>query len=705
MRTTFSIGLVAMGVTAFAGVALAQEPGAGLSNYVGSVDFGARLSSVSGDEQRFQRYRDLRDGPTASNLTISRRTDAWTFDAAGQNIGYRDQRYVADYVRDGRAKAFFEWNSIPLNVSGDTLTAFTTSGRTLQIDDAIQRAVEGKTATLADVVARSNSFEVRNRRDIARLNFTVTPQRDVDLKFNLTSTGRSGTQVWGTSFGHSSSVEVPVPLDTRTTDTNASIEWANRRGTMRLAYDGSWFNNQNEPLVWDNPSVFTDSTAATSHGRSALWPSSTAHTVSGTGAINLPARSRATAVLSIGSWLQDGDLLPFTINSAITPIPLSRTSANAEARITSMAYGFSSRPTDRLWFNARYRLYDFDNRTPPFVVTNYVAYDTSVSTSVTGGSEPYGYKRHFFDADASYTPLPFAAFRVGYGRETDHRTHRSVETTTDQMFRASIDSTGSSWVSVRALYEHSKRVGTGLDEEVLDEIGEQTSLRQFDISDRNRDRVWLILQLTPKETFGVTASVGAGKDRRPDVEFGLVKNDHQVYSIGFDAVPSNRVNFGLTYGFEDYSTLQNSRQANPGPQFDDPTRNWSDDAADKVHTITASATLEKLFPKTDLHFSYDLSHATSQYTYLLPPDTTLVVGTQLSPLFHDIDRVSTDLQYFLQPQIVLGLEYLFERYRVDEFGLDQQAINRLDLGNALVLGFVDRPYTANVVSVRLSYRW
>lgn len=707
MRKTFSIGCVVVVLTAVASTAFAQEPaaGAGLSRFIGEVDFGARVTSVAGDSARFQRLRDLRDGPTLNSLNISRRTDAWTFAAEADHVGYRDQRFAANYVRDGRVKASFEWDQSPLFISRDTRTLFTTTGATLQIDDAIQRSIENRTATLANVVDGARGIEVRNRRDIARLNFTFTPQRDVDLKFKLTSTARSGSQLWGTSFGHGASVEVPVPIDHRTTDATASAEWANRRGTVRLAYDGSWFNNSLQTLVWDNPSVLTDTTTATSHGRSALWPSSTAHTVSGTGAINLPGRSRATAVLSIGSWLQDESLLPFTINAAVAPIALSRSSAEADARITSMAYGFSSRPTDRVWFNARYRLYDFDNRTPPFVVTNYVNYDTSVSTSLTGGSEPFGYKRHFVDVDASYTPLPFAAFRVGYGRETDHRTHRYVETTTDQVFRASVDSTSLSWISVRALYEHSKRVGTGFDEEAFDEIGEQVSLRQFDISDRDRDRVWLIMQMTPTEAFGITGSIGAGKDRRPDAQFGLTKNDHRVYTIGFDAVPSNRINLGVTYGFEDYSTLQSSRQANPGVQFNDPTRDWSDDAADKVHTLTASATLEKLFPKTDVRVSYDLSRATSQYTYLLPANTTLVVGTQLSPLLHDLQRLGADVQYFLRPQIALGVAYWFDRYRVDEFGLGPEVIDRLDLGSALVLGFVDRPYTAHVASVHLSYRW
>ena len=55
--------------------------------------------------------------------------------------------------------------------------------------------------------------------------------------------------------------------------------------------------------------------------------------------------------------------------------------------------------------------------------------------------------------------------------------------------RFSADSTDLSWASARVLVERSKRTREGLDEEVFGDIDEQVSLRQFDISDRDRTRV------------------------------------------------------------------------------------------------------------------------------------------------------------------------------------------------------------------------
>src|SRR5204862_3616554 len=93
------------------------------------------------------------------------------------------------------------------------------------------------------------------------------------------------------------------------------------------------------------------------------------------GGISMPGRSRATAFLSIGSMTQNDRLLPMTSNAALPVVPLERPTAQADARITAMNYNFTSRPTNSLWFSARYRQYEFDNRTPIFETNGYVNYD------------------------------------------------------------------------------------------------------------------------------------------------------------------------------------------------------------------------------------------------------------------------------------------------------------------------------------------
>src|SRR5262249_1023000 len=152
------------------------------------------------------------------------------------------------------------------------------------------------------------------------------------------------------------------------------------------------------------------------------WPNSNLNAGTLSGLVKLPARSQATAYVSLGKWTQNDALVPFTINSTLPSLPLDRATADADARVTATTFSFNSRPTPLAWFHARFRSYDFDNRTPVFHMTQFVAYDTSVSPWPEGGTSPYSYTRKTFDADASLTPVTYAAFRAGYTREVIDQT-------------------------------------------------------------------------------------------------------------------------------------------------------------------------------------------------------------------------------------------------------------------------------------------
>jgi len=214
------------------------------------------------------------------------------------------------------------------------------------------------------------------------------------------------------------------------------------------------------------------------------------------------------------------------------------------------------------------------------------------------------------------------------------------------------------------------------------------------------------VQLTPIAELGITASIAGGNDRRPDAEFGLTSNVNRVYAFSVDAVPNDGTTFGVSYGYEEYKSLQHSRQANPGVQFLDPTRNWSTDGRERVHTASFSADLLKLAPKTEVHLSYDFSHSRSRYLYLLPPDTTLPPVSQLPSLFHELHHGVFDARYFVRRDMSLGVVYWYDNFRVDDFALDGDVLNRIDISaGVLLLANAYRPYRSNTVTLRISYLW
>src|SRR6187551_3097423 len=70
--------------------------------WYGTVDLGGRVTSIDGDEARAQRYRDLRSGVYANNAVFGKRTQDYAFEGQAWNIGYRDQRYMVDFMKPGR---------------------------------------------------------------------------------------------------------------------------------------------------------------------------------------------------------------------------------------------------------------------------------------------------------------------------------------------------------------------------------------------------------------------------------------------------------------------------------------------------------------------------------------------------------------------------------------------------------------------------
>lgn len=686
---------------------------------VNQIDFGFRGTAFgSGSDQgRFQRYRDLRDGGTVDLFRFDKRTDQYLFDVRADHLGYRDQRIAGSYNNYGRIKASFDWNQVPLFYSDHIASLYTDQGdgQIRIANQAVRTGIQGGTLPLASVGGLLGStFDLRQRRDIASFNLVGSVSKDVDLKINVRSSHKDGHMPWGASFGFSADNEVAAPIDHRTTDLGTALEWTNSKGMARIAYDGSWFTNAIPTLTYDSPYKLTDSTNAsayvagngTSQGRTAMWPDSTANTISAAAAYNLPAHSRLNGVVSLGDWRQNAALLPYTINTAIPTIPLDRQTADADARITSYNVNFTSRPTGFVWFNVRARRYDYDNRTPEFRVTNYVRLDQVIEPSTLGHTEPFGYTRDYFDADASFTPLPYTALKIGYGMEKVNRTFRYVDDTTEHTLRTALDTTGNQYVSFRLAYEHSKRTGSGLDEEALDDIGEQVSLRQYDISNRDRDRVTALVQVTPINQFALIASVQTGRDTRPDATFGLRKFDTDAYSLGFDVTPIEKVGIGLTYSYEGAGTNQKSRQANPGPQFSDPTRDWFTDMSEKVHYVVASVDLLKAIPKTDVRFALDWNKSNADYTYSLPANTTLPTPIPLPTVYNELQRATLDFKYYLTQHFAAGFIYLYDNYKVDDFALSPNyVIGQRTLPDGLMLGYGLTPYRANTGWLRFTYLW
>ena len=185
-----------------------------------------------------------------------------------------------------------------------------------------------------------------------------------------------------------------------------------------------------------------------------------------------------------------------------------------------------------------------------------------------------------------------------------------------------------------------------------------------------------------------------------------------------DITPTNTLAFGVTYGRDEYTSLQESRQANPGTQQFDPSRDWSTDLSDEVDSLYFNVDLIKAIPKTDVRYAFDWMSGVNDITYGLAPNQTIFVAPaqlrQLPEASHEIRRSTLDVMYYLSRRLGVGLGWIYDDYKVDDWAWNQDTINGIMLNPTSQPGgtqffnvtrYLYRPYTGNTVMARLRYFW
>ena len=310
-----------------------------------------RWSSVSGDPARFQRYQDLGSGLLFTDARYARETRRLAVP------GRRRQRRLARsaVLRHLRADrqvrhlgALGPDSAVLQRRHANAVLARARRRARWSSTTPCSASIQNGQANLNAYMPIATQFDLRERRDIGSVTATATPTREIDVKAAFTTTRHTGELPWGASFGFSNDVEVALPYDSRTNDFTVGAEWTNSRGMVRVAYDGSWFNNLDDTLVWDSPLRLDDSTSAPGRGRMALWPSNSAQTFS------------AAATRSSRGARRSPDSCPSAsgaTTSRCSPSPSTRRCRSwrcrgarreAEAHVFSTNINLVSRPVDRL---------------------------------------------------------------------------------------------------------------------------------------------------------------------------------------------------------------------------------------------------------------------------------------------------------------------------------------------------------------------
>ena len=752
--------LVVASSTASAGQSAAVKAPAGLT---GNIDFGFRSDSNTGDVARYERYRDLRQG-AASQVIFGKKTDQYLFAARLENIGYRDQRYVGSY-NNGRAIVTGSFDTTPLNYSYLTSTPWVeTSPGVFALDAAARNAVQSRAAGVVGIATSptqlstpsifrglATPFDLQSRRDTAAFGFAYKATGDLGFNLAITSTKKTGHQPYGMSFAFNNANELPMPLDHRTNDISAGVEWATAQGMIRVGWDGSWFNNNIKELIWDNPLRATDTNPfdpngysngnGPARGRMAAPPTNSMSSVSTTGLYKMPGHTTINGTVAFTAFNQNDTLIPWTINPVIANAGVYQTfpalanlpRPTAEARVHGLnaMFNFTSRPNDFFGLSMRYRFNDHENLTPAFDATEYVRFD-AVPEETGSATQQFDIRQNTFDLTGSFHVAPRTNLRLGYIYDDFNRTGRAFADMRDYTLRASVDTIGNQYVMVRANFDHTKRIGSGFSEASIEEGGLQPGLRFYDEADRDRDRGSLLFVITPVDVMDVTFQFAAGKDtyKGDGHDFGLLDNTNKSYNIGINVTPKKTIGLGVTYGWDRFTSLQRSANANPpGSDYGswtDPNRVWNLDNDELVHNFDVYLDLNRTVRNTDIKFAYDFSDSDQGFVHSGPRIQELLTNSFFTPgdtrpcaagltscfvplpnVTNTWHRLSADVKYFFTAKVGVGVAYWYEKFDIADYAtIDLSGLSgspRIDYLGEINTGYGNRPYKGGTAFVRLLY--
>ena len=121
-------------------------------------------------------------------------------------------------------------------------------------------------------------------------------------------------------------------------------------------------------------------------------------------------------------------------------------------------------------------------------------------------------------------------------------------------------------------------------------------------------------------------------------------------------------------------------------------------------------------PRTSLRLNLNRSDSNDLYTYLLVPGSPLTLPSQLDLIINELLSGTVDLSYRLNNHLRVGASSWYEDYHTEDSAFEPLTISDIALPpvqaglpivptNSLLLGYLNRPYTADTGMLRLTYLW
>jgi hypothetical protein len=729
----------------------AQERNAAPEPTSTTVEVGAAIRHVDGDKSfGLQRTSDIPRGLILRRFDFRYleegkplRFTFWSYD-----LLQKDMLFEGALEDALRYKLSFDWQGFARFWSSENPILQTESSRaTYTVPLALRTGLQNATGAefqrlVGNAFATAPQQEIRAFRDRNTVRFSYNLTDSLTFHARYLTERRSGRRPWSYgvfagSFERGS--ELPMPTPYLTNEITTGLDYSKGNLLLGFEYRGSVFTNRAPALTFENwlradpiGSAPSAQRGLFGVGQAAMPPSNQSHNFTFRGLLLLPGNSRASALLSYGRWTQDEALLPYTINSAVTqstlppgtdltsPSALPVSSYNGLMTTLTQDYAFVTRPWKPLQLTVRYNDYDLNNQSPEIRFPGRVGYNDAEWATTAGGypaspispalaghsptSKPRAFRRQQTDAVAAIRPTRDITWKSGYRFERYTRERREVDLSREHGFHTTFTYAPKSPLYAQASYRYFHR-----SPDFYDAVQSHPDwYRMWEQGQRVRRQASGLLSYNFSPGTAFSANWFNGSDRFDRSLYGLHQMQLNSVNADFTWTKSEALSMFFGWGYDrsgfDYTLVANTGAYNFANSFHRDNR-------EGVHFAQFGLSGAFMGERGEYTLTYAGALARTDMTTANPFPIATPGSAAANPfptVRNQIHEVRFNTTIAIQENIRLGLNYLHEPYRLNDFTQDivePYIPGRLqqDVSQYAFNGLPLRNYSGNVLAVYLRY--
>lgn len=732
------------------------------------LEAGVQGVKQNNPEAKFEEYREVPNGVVIEKYSITGEGEKSDYSLEANKISQEDQSASFSYNR-GKLKLDAGYDQTPHNWSNITKTLYdqSTPGVFL-LPDGMQATIKSALGTVAfstsqaatdkwfDVMnstfigfAHSENLGTRQDKTSANLGYAFSEALSFDVGFFQEK--KEGKKLHAFALGRNHAIELAKPIDQMVYDVNAGFQFQGKGMNAGLKYGLSLYDNEVQTLIWDNTKQTVDKNGnsgsqqigdASKQGQATSQPDNLAHTVSLAAGMDLPVHSRVDADIAYTRMLQNEDLLPYTINSALStttvvgntpfnasdPTILPSKAAETDQTLIVQNYSLKNRIFKPLGLEFRVRSEQLGNDSKEIEFEGHAYIDQIWQNRNTNAADTHriAFRKLTVGANADYDFLHSLRMGFDFTRESALREHREYRETEEDIISTKLSYRPFTWLSFNGKYKNSNR--KAMEFELSDYIAkngtylELPGMRRSDIASRMRNAGELTAQFwRGPVSASLNGALGYDKYKSGDGPLSdptkpvSASNQEKMYGLleGRNARAGLDVSFELSdlaglfayYQYEQVRGTQRANQSGSGGANQDAPFDYTVVSNDRYDVVGLGADFD-VTRRWKLMAGYDLAYSRGATDF---KDLGSSNASKSSPP----ETVSSKQDYSLKANCAVKtnfsveLGYLFELYNVKDFATDNVPLLAGKSANQtnIFLGDSIMDYKAHVASVKMNYKW